>query len=210
MAEPPGATMRFQFAGKKTWCVPYRVSVLLHVCETDSPAGKSNSSLQSVSGPMLELVMTKRAMKPVCQDDVTANFAVADAACDTGLTASPRTTTTNTGTVRDGHHTSCIQSRMVTAVAQSPYPPPVTANRLARNRWYAARFSVAARRSSSTPAPNGATALADRPRAAVIDMAGAGFGSDPLRIVALHLAAGYWLDHLLPMTGIDARSVAAV
>jgi len=46
--------------------VPDCARVLFHVCETDSPTGKSNSSLQSVSGTVLELVMVKWAMKPVC------------------------------------------------------------------------------------------------------------------------------------------------
>jgi len=50
------------------------------VCETDSPTGKSNSSFQSVSGTVLELVMVKPAMKPVCHVDVTDNVAVAVAA----------------------------------------------------------------------------------------------------------------------------------
>ena len=53
--------------------------VLFQVCETDSPIGKSNSSLQSVSGTALELVMVKWAMKPVCHVDVTDNVAVAAA-----------------------------------------------------------------------------------------------------------------------------------
>ena len=59
------------------------------------------------------------------------------------------------------------------------------------------------------PGTEWATALGDRPGTAVIDMAGAGFGCDPLRIFPHQLAGGYWLDYLLPMTGIDARSVAA-
>jgi hypothetical protein len=54
--------------------------VLLHVCETDSPLGKSNSSFQSVRGTVLEFVMAKRAMKPVCHVDVTDNVAAAAAA----------------------------------------------------------------------------------------------------------------------------------
>ena len=52
---------------------------LFHVCETHSPAGKSNSSFQSVSGTVLELVMVKWAMKPVCQVCSTDNVAVAAA-----------------------------------------------------------------------------------------------------------------------------------
>jgi hypothetical protein len=59
------------------------------------------------------------------------------------------------------------------------------------------------------PGTEWAEALGDRPRSAVIDMAGAGFGCDPLRIFDHHVAGGYWLDYLLPMTGIDARSVTA-
>ena len=54
--------------------------VLFHVCETDSPTGKSNSSFQSVSGTVLELVMVKWAMKPVCHVCATDNVAVAAAA----------------------------------------------------------------------------------------------------------------------------------
>ncbi|OBF83696.1 chitinase [Mycobacterium sp. 852002-51163_SCH5372311] len=56
------------------------MTVLFHVCETDSVAGKSNSSFQSVSGTMLELVIVKWAMKPVCHVDDTDNVAVAAAA----------------------------------------------------------------------------------------------------------------------------------
>ncbi|OBI33233.1 chitinase [Mycolicibacter sinensis] len=40
----------------------------------------SNSSFQSVSGTVLRLLTVKRAMKPVCQVDVTDNVAVAAAA----------------------------------------------------------------------------------------------------------------------------------
>jgi len=54
--------------------------VLFHVCETDSPTGKSKSILQSVSGAVLKLVMAKRAMKPVCKVCSTLNVAVAAAA----------------------------------------------------------------------------------------------------------------------------------
>jgi hypothetical protein len=50
------------------------------VCETDSPIGKSNSSFQSLSGTVLELVMVKWAMKPVSHVDDTDNVAVAAAA----------------------------------------------------------------------------------------------------------------------------------
>ncbi len=60
--------------------MPDWVRVLFHVCETDSPTGKSNSSFQSVSGAALELVMVKWAMKPVCHVDATDNVAVTAAA----------------------------------------------------------------------------------------------------------------------------------
>ena len=60
--------------------MPDCARVLFHVCEMDSPTGKSNSSFQSVSGTVLELVMVKRAMKPVCHVDVTDNVAMAAAA----------------------------------------------------------------------------------------------------------------------------------
>jgi hypothetical protein len=73
--------------------------VLFHVCETDSPTGTSNSSLQSVSGTVLELVMMKRAMKPVCHACDTDNDAVAAAARATGVMATPRMATTNADTV---------------------------------------------------------------------------------------------------------------
>lgn len=69
--------------------MPDRATVLFHVCKTDSPAGKSNSSFQSVSGAVLEFVMVKRAMKPVCHVDVTDNVALAVAALATGVMASP-------------------------------------------------------------------------------------------------------------------------
>lgn len=71
---------RFQFAGVSTKCVPDWVMVLFHVCETDCPAGMSNSSLQSDSGAMLELVTVKLAMNPVCHVCATDNVAVAAAA----------------------------------------------------------------------------------------------------------------------------------
>ncbi len=54
--------------------------VLFHVCETDCPAGMSNSSLQSDSGATLELVTVKLAMNPVCHVCATDNVAVAAAA----------------------------------------------------------------------------------------------------------------------------------
>ncbi|PQM49542.1 hypothetical protein C1Y40_00258 [Mycobacterium talmoniae] len=60
--------------------MPDWVRVLFHVCEMDSPTGKSNSSFQSVSGTVLELVMAKRAMNPVCHVEVTDNVAATAAA----------------------------------------------------------------------------------------------------------------------------------
>ena len=80
VAEPPGAIMRFQFAGVITQCVPACAAALFHVWMTDCPAGMSNSSLQSESGAMLMLVMVKLAMKPVCHVDVTLSVATAAAA----------------------------------------------------------------------------------------------------------------------------------
>lgn len=59
------------------------------------------------------------------------------------------------------------------------------------------------------PGTEWATALGGRPNTAVIDMAGADFGCDPLRIFPADVAGGYWLDYMLPMMGIDPRSVAA-
>jgi hypothetical protein len=44
---------------------------------------------------MLELVMVKWAMKPVCHVDVTDNVAVAAAARATGVMPRPRMATTN-------------------------------------------------------------------------------------------------------------------
>lgn len=79
--------------------MPYCASVLLHVCETDSPAGRSNSSCQSASGAALKLVMVKRAMNPVCHVDVTVNVAVAAAARATGGMANPTNTTTIAETI---------------------------------------------------------------------------------------------------------------
>ncbi|BCO57426.1 hypothetical protein MINTMi198_26050 [Mycobacterium intracellulare M.i.198] len=60
--------------------MPVCVTVLFHACKTDSPAGKSNSSFQSFSGAMLELVTVKWAMKPLCHEWDTDNVAVAAAA----------------------------------------------------------------------------------------------------------------------------------
>ena len=59
------------------------------------------------------------------------------------------------------------------------------------------------------PGTEWATALGNRPNTAVIDMAGADFGCDPLRIFPPDVAGGYWLDYMLPMMGIDPRSVPA-
>ena len=72
--------MRSQFAGVITTCVPDWVKELFHVCKTDSPTGKSKSSLQSLSGAMLALVTVKWAMKPVCHVCSTDNVAAAAAA----------------------------------------------------------------------------------------------------------------------------------
>lgn len=60
--------------------MPDWVMLLFHVCETDCPAGMSNSIFQSESGAMLELVTVKLAMKPVCHVCATDNVAVAAAA----------------------------------------------------------------------------------------------------------------------------------
>lgn len=73
--------------------------VLFHACETDCPTGMSNSSLQSESGTVLELVMVKRAMNPVCHVCSTDNVAVAAAAWAAGATASPRMAIINADTV---------------------------------------------------------------------------------------------------------------
>jgi AAA-like domain len=53
-----------------------------------------------------------------------------------------------------------------------------------------------------------AAALADIRHKAVIDMGGGTFGCDPLRIFPDRIAGGYWLDHMLPMMGLDSRSIA--
>ena len=53
-----------------------------------------------------------------------------------------------------------------------------------------------------------ATALADVPNKAVIDMAGGDFGCDALRIFPERVAGSYWLDYMIPMLGLDVRSVA--
>ncbi|MCB0939250.1 MAG: ATP-binding protein [Mycobacterium sp.] len=59
------------------------------------------------------------------------------------------------------------------------------------------------------PGTEWAAALGDRPNTAVIDMAGNDFGCDPLRVFPPDVAGGYWLDYMLPMMGIDPRSVPA-
>ena len=53
-----------------------------------------------------------------------------------------------------------------------------------------------------------ATALADVPNKAVIDMAGGDFGCDALRVFPERVAGSYWLDYMIPMLGLDVRSVA--
>ena len=73
--------------------------MLFQACETDSPAGKSNSSFQSVSGTALELVTVKWAMNPVCHACSTDNVAVAAAAWATGVPASPKMATVNADAV---------------------------------------------------------------------------------------------------------------
>lgn len=50
-------------------------------------------------------------------------------------------------------------------------------------------------------------ALADVPNKAVIDMAGNKFSCDPLRIFPWDVAGSYWLDYMVPMTGLDPRSI---
>lgn len=58
------------------------------------------------------------------------------------------------------------------------------------------------------PGTEWATALGHWPGTAVIDMAGARFSCDPLRLFPPDVAGGYWLDYLIPMMGLDPRSVA--
>ena len=53
-----------------------------------------------------------------------------------------------------------------------------------------------------------AQALADIPNKAVIDMAGGDFGCDALRVFPERVAGSYWLDYMIPMLGLDVRSVA--
>lgn len=79
--------------------MPCWARVLFHVCETDCPTGMSNSSFQSASGTMLEFMMVKRAMKPVCHVCSTDNVADAAAAWATGVAVSPRMATINADTV---------------------------------------------------------------------------------------------------------------
>lgn len=78
--------------------MPDCAMVLLHVCRTDSPIGKSNSSLQSVNGSALKLVTVNRAMNPVCHADVTDNVAAAAAAWATGAMGTPRAVSVNADT----------------------------------------------------------------------------------------------------------------
>ena len=53
-----------------------------------------------------------------------------------------------------------------------------------------------------------ATAFADIPNKAVIDMAGNNFGCCPLRIFPDLVAGAYWLDYMIPMLGLDPRGTA--
>jgi AAA-like domain len=55
-----------------------------------------------------------------------------------------------------------------------------------------------------------ATAFADLPGRNIIDPATAGFSIDPLRVFPYHQAASIAADHILPMLGIDADSLAAM
>lgn len=50
------------------------------------------------------------------------------------------------------------------------------------------------------------TALGGVDNTAVIDMAGHHFSCDPLRTFPPDVAGAYWLDYMLPMMGLDARS----
>lgn len=50
-------------------------------------------------------------------------------------------------------------------------------------------------------------ALADVPNKAVIDMAGNQFSCDPLRTFPEAAAGGYWLDYMVPMMGLDSRTI---
>ncbi|ODR13041.1 hypothetical protein AWC26_02840 [Mycobacterium shimoidei] len=72
--------------------------MLFHACEMPWPIGMSNSSVQPDSGTVLEFVMVKRAMKPVCQVCSTLNVAVGAAASATGVIASPRMATSKADT----------------------------------------------------------------------------------------------------------------
>lgn len=51
-------------------------------------------------------------------------------------------------------------------------------------------------------------AFADVPNKAVINMAGNRFGCCPLRIFPAKQAGAYWLDYMIPMIGLDPRSIA--
>lgn len=50
------------------------------------------------------------------------------------------------------------------------------------------------------------TALVDIDNKAVIDMAGHHFSCDPLRTFPADVAGAYWLDYMVPMMGIEART----
>ncbi|MCV7081695.1 hypothetical protein H7H37_10880, partial [Mycolicibacterium insubricum] len=52
-----------------------------------------------------------------------------------------------------------------------------------------------------------ATALADVPNKAVIDMAGGDFARRAAHLPE-RVAGSYWLDYMIPMLGLDVRSVA--
>lgn len=53
-----------------------------------------------------------------------------------------------------------------------------------------------------------ADALTDIPNKAVVDMGGGDFGCDPLRIFPEKVAGAHWLDYMVPMMGLDSRSIA--
>jgi hypothetical protein len=58
------------------------------------------------------------------------------------------------------------------------------------------------------PGTEWATALADVPHKAVIDMAGNQYSCDPLRTFPSAAVGGYWLDYMVPMMSLDPRSDA--
>jgi len=57
------------------------------------------------------------------------------------------------------------------------------------------------------PGTEWARAFADIDNKAVIDMAGNKFGCDPLRVFPDREAGTYWLDYMVPMMGLDPRSI---